>query len=201
MAKDLRTKINELPICEDMELIDTLIAIGTDGKTYRVNKDNVGGKVDDWVFLNYSTAGVEREANSMTIRIDCIQFDELFNIVKAIGEILPEGENTLNLGSVKLEVDKKDNSIKIQIVDNEAMDLVKEYKENIKLLDDEIFVKATEELSKSVNINYFNTLLEKEKLTPYELDVVGQYIAKSNDIISDAINTEIARLEDLLDRF
>lgn len=128
-------------------------------------------------------------------------FDELFNIVKAIGEILPEGENTLNLGSVKLEVDKKDNSIKIQIVDNGAMDLVKEYKENIKLLDDEIFVKATEELSKSVNINYFNNLLEKEKLTPYELDVVGQYIAKSNDIISDAINTEIARLEDLLDRF
>ena len=128
-------------------------------------------------------------------------FDELFNIVKAIGEILPEGENTLNLGNVKLEVDKKDNSIKFQIVDKEAMDLVKEYKENIKLLDDEIFVKATEELSKSVNINYFNTLLEKEKLTPYELDKVGQYIAKSNDIISDAINTEIARLEDLLDRF
>ena len=128
-------------------------------------------------------------------------FDELFNIVKAIGEILPEGENTLNLGSVKLEVDKKDNSIKIQIVDNEAMDLVKEYKENIKLLDDEIFIKATEELSKSVNINYFNNLLEKENLTPYELDVVGQYIAKSNDIISDTINAEIARLEDLLDRF
>ena len=128
-------------------------------------------------------------------------FDELFNIVKAIGEILPEGENTLNLGSVKLEVDKKDNSIKIQIVDNGAMDLVKEYKENIKLLDDEIFVKATEELSKSININYFNNLLEKEKLTPYELDVVGQYIAKSNDIISDTINAEIARLEDLLDRF
>lgn len=128
-------------------------------------------------------------------------FDELFNIVKAIGEILPEGENTLNLGSVKLEVDKKDNSIKIQIVDNEAMDLVKEYKENIKLLDDEIFVKATEELSKSVNINYFNNFLEKEKLTPYELDIVGQYIAKSNDIISDTINAEIARLEDLLDRF
>ena len=128
-------------------------------------------------------------------------FDELFNIVRAIGEILPEGENTLNLGSIKLEVDKKDNSIKIQIVDNEAMDLVKEYKENIKLLDDEIFVKATEELSKSVNINYFNNLLEKEKLTPYELDVVGQYIAKSNDIISDTINAEIGRLEDLLDRF
>lgn len=80
MAKDLRTKINELPICEDMELIDTLIAIGTDGKTYRVNKDNLGGKVNEWVFLNYSTGSDEREANSMSIRIDCTQFDELFNI-------------------------------------------------------------------------------------------------------------------------
>lgn len=80
MAKDLRTKINELPICEDMELIDTLIAIGTDGKTYRVNKDNVGGKVDDWVFLNYSIGGAEREANCMSIHIDSAQFDELFNI-------------------------------------------------------------------------------------------------------------------------
>ena len=80
MAKDLRTKINELPICEDMELIDTLIAIGTDGKTYRVNKDNVGGKVNDWIFLNYSIAGEERDASRMSIRIDCTQFDELFNI-------------------------------------------------------------------------------------------------------------------------
>lgn len=80
MAKDLRTKINELPICEDMELIDTLIAIGTDGKTYRVNKDNLGGKVNEWVLLNYNIAGVEHEANSMSIRIDCTQFDELFNI-------------------------------------------------------------------------------------------------------------------------
>ena len=63
-----------------MELIDTLIAIGTDGKTYRVNKDNVGGKVNDWIFLNYSIAGEERDASCMLIRIDCTQFDELFNI-------------------------------------------------------------------------------------------------------------------------
>ena len=78
MQKDLRTKINELPVCEDIELIDTLIAIGTDGKTYRVNKDNVGGKVNDWVFLNYHV-----DANTIgakSIDIDATQFDELFNI-------------------------------------------------------------------------------------------------------------------------
>ena len=101
MAKDLRTKINELPICEDMELIDTLIAIGTDGKTYRVNKDNVGGKVDDWVFLNYSIGGAEREANSMSIHIDCTQFDELFNIGGKIHvyihRTMTEEENSVEL--------------------------------------------------------------------------------------------------------
>ena len=100
MAKDLRTKINELPICEDMELIDTLIAIGTDGKTYRVNKDNVGGKVNDWVFLNYSIGGDEREASSMSIRIDCTQFDELFNIGGKIHVYLHytvEEENVVDL--------------------------------------------------------------------------------------------------------
>ena len=101
MAKDLRTKINELPICEDMELIDTLIAIGTDGKTYRVNKDNVGGKVDDWVFLNYSIGGEEREGNYLGIRIDCTQFDELFNIGGKIHAYLhrtiTEEENSVEL--------------------------------------------------------------------------------------------------------
>lgn len=78
MAKDLRTKINELPICEDMELIDTLIAIGTDGKTYRVNKDNLGGKVNEWVLLNYHVDVNTTGAKS--IDIDGTQFDELFNI-------------------------------------------------------------------------------------------------------------------------
>lgn len=37
----LRTKIAELPLCEDTDLIDTLIAIGKDGNTYRVNSEDV----------------------------------------------------------------------------------------------------------------------------------------------------------------
>lgn len=78
MQKDLRTKINELPVCDDMELIDTLIAIGTDGKTYRVNKDNLGGKVNEWVLLNYHVDVNTTGAKS--IDIDGTQFDELFNI-------------------------------------------------------------------------------------------------------------------------
>ena len=42
MANELRTRINELPVCEDVELLDTLLGLGTAGKTYRVNKDVLG---------------------------------------------------------------------------------------------------------------------------------------------------------------
>lgn len=38
---NLRTRIADLPLCEDTDLIDTLIAIGKDGNTYRVNSEDV----------------------------------------------------------------------------------------------------------------------------------------------------------------
>ena len=48
---DLRTKITDLPLCEDIDSLETMIGVGTDGKMYRVEKDNVvgGGK---WIPLS-----------------------------------------------------------------------------------------------------------------------------------------------------
>lgn len=131
-------------------------------------------------------------------------FEDLFNIVKTISELLPKGENTLDLGNIKLEVDKKDNSIKITAVDkvsDSELDLIREYKENIKLLDDELFIKATEKLSEDVDINYFNSLIEQTTLTSNELNEVKAIIEKSNEIISELIEDEIDRLDSLLERF
>lgn len=39
MSNNIRTRISNLPLCEDVEILDSLIGIGTDGKTYRVEKD------------------------------------------------------------------------------------------------------------------------------------------------------------------
>lgn len=131
-------------------------------------------------------------------------FEDLFNIVKTISEFLPKGENTLDLGNIKLEIDKKDNSIKITAVDEVSdsdLDLIREYKENIKLLDDELFIKATEKLSEDVNINYFNSLIEKTTLTSNELNEVKAIIERSNEIITELIEDEIDRLDSLLTRF
>ena len=41
MSNGLRTKISELPLCEDISLIDTLLGIGADGVTYRVDAKNL----------------------------------------------------------------------------------------------------------------------------------------------------------------
>ena len=131
-------------------------------------------------------------------------FEDLFNIVKTISELLPKGENTLDLGNIKLEIDKKDNSIKITAVDEVSdidLDLIREYKENIKLLDDELFIKATEELSEDVDINYFNSLIEKTTLTSSEFDEVTAIIERSNEIVAELIQDEIDRLDSLLERF
>ena len=131
-------------------------------------------------------------------------FEELINIINIIGSLLPEGQNTLDLGNIKLEVDKKDNSIKITAVDEVSdidLDLIREYKENIKLLDDELFIKATEKLSEDVDINYFNSLIEKTTLTSSEFDEVKAIIEKSNEIIAELIEDEIDRLDSLLTRF
>ena len=131
-------------------------------------------------------------------------FEDLFNIVKTISELLPKGENTLDLGNIKLEIDKKDNSIKITAVDEVSdidLDLIREYKENIKLLDDELFIKATEKLSEDVDINYFNSLIEKTTLTSSEFDEVTAIIERSNEIVAELIQDEIDRLDSLLERF
>ena len=96
------------------------------------------------------------------------------------------------------------DSIKIKAVDevsNSDLDLIREYKENIKLLDDELFVKATEELSKDVDINYFNSLIDKTTLTSDELNEVKAIIERSNEIIAELIEDEIDRLDSLLERF
>ena len=47
---NLRKKISELAICDDINLVDSLIGIGTDRKVYKVNKEKIsdGGK---WIPL------------------------------------------------------------------------------------------------------------------------------------------------------
>ena len=39
---DLRTKVTDLPLLEDKEQVDTVLALGKDGKMYRIDGSNIG---------------------------------------------------------------------------------------------------------------------------------------------------------------
>lgn len=66
---DLRTKITDLPLCEDIDSLETVVGIGTDGKMYRIEKDNVvGGGNGKWEPLTLiKTADDHAELNSNEI--------------------------------------------------------------------------------------------------------------------------------------
>ena len=53
----------------------------------------------------------------------------------------------------------------------------------------------------NVDINYFNSLIEKTTLTSNELNEVKAIIERSNEIIAELIEDEIDRLDSLLERF
>lgn len=40
---DLRTKITDLPLCEDIDSLETVVGVGADGKMYRVDKNSIAG--------------------------------------------------------------------------------------------------------------------------------------------------------------
>ncbi len=40
---DLRTKVTDLPLLKDKEQVDTVLALGKDGKMYRIDGSNIGG--------------------------------------------------------------------------------------------------------------------------------------------------------------
>lgn len=68
--KDLRTKIADLPLCTDKNLIDTLIAIGKDGKTYRVDSADVITSESSNSSINCIPISYRKRGNGISINCD-----------------------------------------------------------------------------------------------------------------------------------
>ena len=66
--KDLRTKIADLPLCTDKNLIDALIAIGKDGKTYRVDSADVVTSESNNSSINCIPISYRKEGVGIAIR-------------------------------------------------------------------------------------------------------------------------------------
>ena len=64
---DLRTKITDLPLCEDIDSLETVVGIGTDGKMYRIEKNNVvgGGKWEPLTLIKTNDNYAELNSNEI----------------------------------------------------------------------------------------------------------------------------------------
>lgn len=108
--------------------------------------------------------------------------------IKSLEYSFIDGKETLKINGEEI---KKEES-KIQT-------LIKEYKENIELLDDCTFVEVLDETP--FDLKHFDTLLNKKSLTKEESKYVEEAIKYMNNSIHNKLEEKINNLTELIKKF
>ena len=132
--------------------------------------------------------------------------NELYNIISLL---VPEGtEKEYELDGTKIHISRKDGEISISTSknvdvfdDSSIKEEIKEFKENLNDLDDDIFIDAFEKVKESIDINRFNELIEYDNFTEAEANEVEGMMSYFSQIVYDTIQDEIQRLEKMRDNF
>lgn len=127
-------------------------------------------------------------------------------ILKLLTNLIPDGtKQELELDGVKYELVKDGGNIKIEVNesfnDSSIKKTVSKYKENIKKLDDDLFVEVTEELSTKLNLKEFNELLDLENFNEEQADKVEEMISISSNIIGLHLQHKIQDMVELYEYF
>lgn len=115
-----------------------------------------------------------------------------YEILKNFTEQL--GEN------IQVNVEPDYISIQLEIFPN-TKEIIANYKKNLDMLDDCMFVDMMEELSSIIDLQKFDQLLDKEELTEEEEINVLYYIKLTNALTREYIKEKIDELTELLDNF
>lgn len=108
--------------------------------------------------------------------------------IKSLEYSFIDGKETLKINGEEI---KKEES-KIQT-------LIKEYKENIELLDDCTFVEVLDETP--FDLKHFDALLNKKSLTKEESKYVEEAIKYMNNSIHNKLEEKINNLTELIKKF
>jgi len=134
--------------------------------------------------------------------------ESYLNLMNILGRAVPEGtDEELEIDNIKVHFQKKDGKIKIEVKsdttfdDSDIKELVEEYKESIKELDDDLFLEVTEELGKKISIKEFDELLNLEHFTEDQADKVEEMIDLASEIICSHLQCKIQELIALYNRF
>ena len=134
---------------------------------------------------------------------DLFQLNTMANLLEAL---IPEGTNKkVEIDGVEYSINKKDNKVSISAVekfdDTAIKEYVSQFKENIKELDDCLFVKVTEEFKKSFNTKEFDKLLNLDKYSQEDADKVVEMKTEIADIVYEYLQSKIKKLVELYEKF
>lgn len=105
----------------------------------------------------------------------------------------------------RIEVSEENGCFSFKLVktlDTNIKDKIANYKRNLDLLDDCIFVDVLDELAAyHVNLKQFDDLLNKEELTESEETYVSYLIDFTNSLIRQHILNKVKDLNELIDNF
>lgn len=127
--------------------------------------------------------------------------EELFKMVMENPDNISIKYSNIN-GKESLIVNGKDFSLKEETFDDsKTLALVNEYKKNIELVDDCVFVEMLDEIKGIIDLKQLDELLNQESYTEEESELVVGVINYMNTIIHEKIQNKIQDLEELLERF
>lgn len=137
------------------------------------------------------------------------QIEYLANLIQALNDIIPEGiEEKLEADGIQVSLIKKDGDIKINVTseektfnDSEIKKYVSDFRNNIKALDDSLFVKVTEEFGETFDTKEFDNLLKLDSYTKQEAEKVTEMISEFSNIVCEHLQCEIEKLVELYERF
>lgn len=137
------------------------------------------------------------------------QIEYLANLIQALNDIIPEGiEEKLEADGIQVSLIKKDGDIKINVTseektfnDSEVKEYVSDFRNNIKALDDSLFVKVTEEFGETFDTKEFDNLLKLDSYTKQEAEKVTEMISEFSNIVCEHLQCEIEKLVELYERF
>lgn len=105
----------------------------------------------------------------------------------------------------RIEVSEENGYLSLKLVktlNNDIKNKITNYKRNLDLLDDCIFIDVLDELATyNVNLKQFDDILNKEELTESEETYVSYLIDFTNSLIRQHILSKIADLNELIDNF
>lgn len=127
-------------------------------------------------------------------------------IISMLSDLIPDGtKKEVKIDGVTYKFNKDDGEIKIEVVepfdDSKIKELVNNYKEKIKALDDNIFIEATEDLSSKISLKEFNELLDLKDFTEEQANRVQELIDIFTETICLHLQHKIQSLIEFYDNF